>query len=624
MPVMRSWSTLLSERRRLLGFLGLAGRAPLAVTVSTMATTVIVPLATVVVAGVLVGRIAEQVRSGDHATGAILPLLLLLTALVMASEVLNAIYFVVGAWLAERIDGRIRSEVRQLLATPEGVSHLEVQGIRDAAGLAASGLNGMTIGFAATGQLWRLWRMAGALGSAVIVARFAPGIALVLLVTLVAQRIVLARQAKQLVEVGVTAYPAFRGSQYWADVAGGAEAAKEVRVFGLERWAVERQRECARAARQPVWAFLDVVMARQWNLLGLGLIGAFVGFGGLAVLALQGHLAVRDLVVAYGGVLGMAQIAFPGVEAFAIEAGRPAMLALTMLRSLRPGPPDRPSRPAVPLGRPRSSGPPSVRFEEVHFTYPSSSRPVLNGVDLDVAPGERVAIVGANGAGKTTLMKLLAGFHIPSRGRVVVDGVDLREIDLPDWWGRLAVVFQDFSRLELPAVVNVALAGVDQPVEGEALRAAAGAAGLQEVIDQLPARWETTLSSGFRGGVGLSGGQWQRVALARGLYAVRTGARMVVLDEPTAQIDVAAEADIFDRVLDHAGGATTIVISHRFSTVRRADRIVVLADGVITEDGSHDELIRLGGRYAAMYEMQAASFQPDAVPPPVGDEAGAA
>ena len=207
--------------------------------------------------------------------------------------------------------------------------------------------------------------------------------------------------------------------------------------------------------------------------------------------------------------------------------------------------------------------------------------------------------MGQNGAGKTTLAKLLCRLYDPQAGTIEIDGVDLRELDLRSWRQRLAAVFQDFIRFEMSLRDNVAPAGAPDDEIVDALRDA-GATGL--------ARLDTVLARGYADGTDLSGGQWQRVALARALCAVRLGAGLVLLDEPTAQLDVRGEAEIFDRILAATRHCTTILISHRFSTVRHADRICVLEKGRVVELGTHEELMALGGRYRTMFGLQAQRF----------------
>jgi ABC-type multidrug transport system fused ATPase/permease subunit len=240
-----------------------------------------------------------------------------------------------------------------------------------------------------------------------------------------------------------------------------------------------------------------------------------------------------------------------------------------------------------------------IRFRNVLFAYPGSERPVLDSFDLTLPAGSSLAIVGQNGAGKTTLAKLLCRLYDPQGGAIEVDGVDLRDLDVDSWRSRLTAVFQDFVRFELPLRDNVAPGGAPDDVVLAAL-AEAGASGL--------ARLDTPLARGYEGGTDLSGGQWQRVALARALCAVRMGAGLVLLDEPTAHLDVRGEAEIFDRILAATRKVTTILISHRFSTVRHADRICVLEHGRVIELGTHDELMARGGRYRTMFDLQAKRF----------------
>jgi ATP-binding cassette subfamily B protein len=194
------------------------------------------------------------------------------------------------------------------------------------------------------------------------------------------------------------------------------------------------------------------------------------------------------------------------------------------------------------------------------------------------------------------------------RGRITVDGVDLREIDARSWQRRVAAIFQDFVKYQLPAYDNVALGAAERQGERELVAAAARRAGALELIEHLPQGWDTVLSRQYTGGADLSGGQWQRIALARALFAASAGASVLIMDEPTAHLDVRAEAAFYDSFLDLTHGLTTIVISHRFSTVRRADRIVVLEGGGVAEDGSHEELMRLGGQYAYVFTLQARRF----------------
>jgi ABC-type multidrug transport system fused ATPase/permease subunit len=298
-------------------------------------------------------------------------------------------------------------------------------------------------------------------------------------------------------------------------------------------------------------------------------------------------------VVYVQSAVGVSMIAFGGFS-WALDGSAAPVAAV-----LRLEPAMRPAGELRSGNRPADAKPAQeIRLRDVSFAY-SAGAPVLEHFDLTVPAGSSLAIVGQNGAGKTTIAKLLCRLYDPQSGAIEIDGVDLREFDLASWRSRLTAVFQDFIRLELPLRDNVAPAGAPDDVVSAALESA-GAANL--------AALDTVLARGYSGGTDLSGGQWQRIALARALASVKLGAGVVLLDEPTAQLDVRGEAEIFDRLLAATRHCTTILISHRFSTVRHADRICVLEHGRVVELGTHDELMALGGRYRTMFDLQAQRF----------------
>jgi ATP-binding cassette subfamily B protein len=245
-------------------------------------------------------------------------------------------------------------------------------------------------------------------------------------------------------------------------------------------------------------------------------------------------------------------------------------------------------------------------FRDVSFRYPGTERTVLNRLNFHLHPAERVALIGENGQGKTTIVKLITRLYDPTEGEILLDGVDLREYDLEDLYREIGVIFQDFMRYEMTSRENIAVGRIEEIENTALLREAAQKSLADEVIARLPGSYEQMLGRRFDGGVDLSGGEWQKIALAR---AYLRDAQVLILDEPTAALDARSEFEVFRRFADLTAGKMALFISHRFSTVRMADRIVVLENGRVIEDGSHARLTSLGGRYAEMFEMQAASYR---------------
>ena len=385
-----------------------------------------------------------------------------------------------------------------------------------------------------------------------------------------------------------------RQAEYAYRLAVDAPAAKEVRLFGLSEWVVERFRSARRRLQELQW---EATRLRERPVLWCLLIvlGAnLLVFWAMGSELAAGQLTLAQVVTFASAALTSSSIAFGGL-AWAIDCGAaPAGAVVRLQSAMAPAG-------ALAAGTREAGKVPQreIRFRKVRFAYPAAEAPVLDGFDLTIPAGSSLAIVGQNGAGKTTLAKLLCRLYDPQEGAIEIDGVDLREFEIEAWRGRLAAVFQDFIRFELPLRDNVAPHGApDETIE--AALAEAGAARL--------AALDTVLSRGYDGGTDLSGGQWQRIALARALCAVRMGAGLVLLDEPTAQLDVRGEAEIFERILAATRKTTTILISHRFSTVRHADRICVLEHGRVVELGTHEELMAAGGRYRTMFDLQASRF----------------
>jgi ATP-binding cassette subfamily B protein len=257
----------------------------------------------------------------------------------------------------------------------------------------------------------------------------------------------------------------------------------------------------------------------------------------------------------------------------------------------------------LPAPRPIQRG---FEFRNVSFRYPGSSRLVVNGLNFQLRPGERVALIGENGEGKTTIVKLLTRLYDPLEGQVLLDGVDLREYSLEDLYREIGVIFQDFMRYEMTARENIAVGRIELIDNLPLLQQSAQKSMADEVVGKLSSGYEQMLGRRFDGGVDLSGGEWQKVALAR---AYLRDAQVLILDEPTSALDARSEYEVFQRFAELTAGKIALFISHRFSTVRMADRIVVLENGRVAEEGDHDALTQLGGRYAEMFELQAASYR---------------
>jgi ATP-binding cassette subfamily B protein len=406
-----------------------------------------------------------------------------------------------------------------------------------------------------------------------------------------------------------------RRRHYFRDLLMEPGAAKEIRIFGLLDWVSEHYESAAMTSVLPVWRQRRRIFYGPYVLYTLV---AFVLLGG--VLAATARATATGLL-GIGGFMVVMQAGLTAIRigAFIADSDVQTEFGMAADQALRRFGEMTTAAAADDLVAGTGASPDGlpvreIRFEQVTFGYPGGAA-VLDGLDLRIPAGRSLAVVGLNGAGKTTLVKLLARLYEPQSGRITADGVDIRSFPVADWQRTVAAIFQDFVHFELPVRDNVGFGAVqllDDPVRGDpAISSALERAGAGEFVAALPRGLDTPLSRQYTDGADLSGGQWQRIATARALLAVDGGSRVLVLDEPTANLDARAEVAFFERFLDLTRGVTSIVISHRFSTVRRADRIAVLEHGRVIEDGTHDELLMSGGRYAELFDLQAARFSED-------------
>jgi ATP-binding cassette subfamily B protein len=396
--------------------------------------------------------------------------------------------------------------------------------------------------------------------------------------------------------------PTRRQLDYLRVLGGSKEAAKELKLFGLKDFLTGRFAGLWGQIYDENIALLRRKLLAGVFFSGLGTMGYYSTYVFIIWRTLSGAISVGAMTALTGAVLqvsGNIQQLFSTMSGIADQA-----LFLTDLLAFFEMQPTIRSKPnALPAPKPMIRG---FEFRNVSFRYPGTSRMILRNLNFHLHPGERLALVGENGEGKTTIVKLITRLYDPTEGVILLDGVDLREYDLDALYREIGVIFQDFMRYEMTAGENIAVGDINEVNNLELLRIAAQKSLAHEVVERLPGRYNQMLGRRFEMGVDLSGGEWQKVALAR---AYLREAQLLILDEPTAGLDARSELTVFRRFADLTAGKTALFISHRFSTVRMADRIVVLHNGRITEEGSHEELASLGGRYAEMFEMQAASYR---------------
>ncbi|NUO58478.1 MAG: ABC transporter ATP-binding protein [Hamadaea sp.] len=598
----------ITERWKIVRLAGRAGPGLVAGLLLINLALGVLPVLFVVATGVVIGRVPAAVQAGvpsSEWTG-LLKVFLLGAAAFVAQQLLAPIVTLLRELAARRVDGLLLEDLMAASLRSPGISALEDQDTLDDLRNAARQLE---FGFQSPGQavpgLFALVaRYTALLGFAIVVGVVFSWLAAAALVTAVLVfRYCQRGGLRKYVKVRFDTVGAHRKLDYVRGLAVDSGAGKEIRVFGLLVWLRQQLREAydlllrdVRAARRRVylWPF---IWATLWGLAVS--VAVFATFGTTAV----GGLSLTEFVLVVQSILGALRLS----EYYA-EADSQTCVGMYGYEALQRFT-DRIDAAAPPAAVRAAPAPISeIRFENVTFHYPGQATPVLDGLTLTIPIGQCTALVGLNGAGKTTVVKLLARLYEPTGGAILADGIDIRAYAHDEWRARLGVIFQEFARFEASIADNIGFGSVAAKGDRDGVRQAAEAIGLGDTIAALPNGLDTPLARHLSGGVDLSGGQWQRVALARALFALRHGTTVVILDEPTASLDVRAEAQFFDEFAALTQGATTLLISHRFSTVRRADQIVVLDGGSVLEQGTHEELMALDGRYAGLFSLQADRF----------------
>ena len=553
-------------------------------TLSMVATTVL-PLGFIVVSGLLVGSIPNAVRQGVGSAAGHHTVVLLAAAagIIVLQRVLAPFQLALATVFGRRVDRRLQERVISAVGRPTGIRHLEDPAILNRiASTQDVGGQGYHPGDAveALASLIPSWLLA--LGGAAILIPFRwwLGIGWILV-----WPIVLYYLQREYIRVGETAggeAATLRRAGYYRDLALTPPAAKELRIWGLTGWLVERYQHSWLTAMAPIWRARSPGRVLLWASAGTVAAANMLTFGLLAWSGVHGQITLGALAVYIQAATTASMFrAFDDQNMTLAYAAVSVPNLLALEHELVDGdtsPTQLSGADRIPAGGQAIAG--DIALQKLSFRYAGREEDTVHELDLDIPAGRSLAIVGANGAGKTTLVKLLCRLYEPTDGQIAVAGHDLGTIAPGQWRHHVAAIFQDFTHYHLSVRENIALGAPHISNNTERLREAARKAGALELIEALPRGWDTVLSRQYADGTDLSGGQWQRIALARALFAVEGEARLLILDEPTANLDVRAEAEIYDRFLDLTAGLTTILISHRFATVRRTDRIVVLEGAV--------------------------------------------
>lgn len=612
-PRPTSWRERLGALRNLPPFLAMVWDSSWQLTATTVAVRLVralLPVATLFVGKLIIDEVLHlshlAVRPvslaawlGSGLLGRLEVLLLVEFALAVASDLLGRAVSLVDGLLSDRVSNDASVRLMEHAATLDLADFEDAafQDRMDRARMQASGRMSLM------GQLFgQVQDIVTVLSFAAGLVVYAPWLIVLLAIALVPSFLGEAHFNALSYALSYVRTPQRRELDYVRQVAASADTAKEVKIFGLSPFLIDRYRTISRdtydasrrlALRRAVWGS---------GFAALGTIAYYAAYAYIAWRAVTGSITIGDLTFLAASFLRLRGLLEGLLTGFSSTAGQ-ALYIDDLFSFFRTEPGICSPAGALPFPDPVRQG---FVFEDVGFRYAGAERWAVRHLSFTLAPGEVLALVGENGAGKTTLVKLLSRLYDPVEGRVLLDGRDLRHYDLDGLRAALGVIFQDFVRYNLPAADNIAVGRIEARGNRERIEAAASAALADGVVANLPNGYDQMIGKRFQGGVDLSGGEWQKMAIAR---AYMRDAQVLILDEPTAALDARAEYEVFQRFRELSTGRSAVLISHRFSSVRMADRILVLSNGSVEASGTHDDLLAAGGRYAELFELQAAGYR---------------
>ena len=559
----------------------------------------LIPVAVLYIGKLIIDEVVA-LAAGPHELGErIVELIAIEFTLAIVSDILSRLVGLVDTLLAEKvgIETSLRLMAHAATLDLEDFEDSELQDSLERARRQASGR--MTL----MGQVFNQVQDAVTIVSfAAGLVIYAPWLILLLAVALVPSFIGEAHFNAQSYWLNFHRAPERRELDYVRQTAASVESAKEVKIFNLNQFLLDRYRELAASFFE---ANKKIAVRRAsvgGALATIGTIAYYVAYAYIVLRTVRGEFSIGDLAFLSGSFRRLHQMMEGLLSGFTQVAGQALYLDdIFSFFEIKPeivSPPD-----ALAVPKPIREG---FVFEDVGFRYPGAERWAVRHLSFTLRAGEVLALVGENGAGKTTLVKLLSRLYDPDEGRILLDGHDLREYDLFALRSSIGVIFQDFVRFHLSAADNIAVGRIEARGDRARIEEAARRSLADEVVAKLPGGYEQLIGRRFRTGVDLSGGEWQKIAIAR---AYMRDAQVMILDEPTAALDARAEYEVFQRFKELSEGRTALLISHRFSSVRMADRIVVLADGKVEDIGTHQELLARGGRYKELFELQAAGYR---------------